>query len=151
MTALLRRTLRHLTFCVAASGIPSPALATDPTRVQWSVDWPRVRLWEVLDIVALTAASLVINSDWKTPRSATWRDGILFDEWVRNALRGRTTSTQLAASDLGDTLYPLSVYMPYLVDNYLVALSVHESADVALQMTLIDMQSLGIAGVLTPT
>ena len=40
---------------------------------------------------------------------------------------------------------------PYLVDNYLAALSIHQSVDVALQLTLIDMQSLGIAGVLTLT
>jgi hypothetical protein len=28
--------------------------ATDPSRVEWSEDWPRVRLWETLDAVVLT-------------------------------------------------------------------------------------------------
>lgn len=136
---------------LAALGTTKSALATDPPTVEWSADWPRVRLWEVIDIVALTVASLEIDTEWPTPRTATWRDGILFDEGVRSLLRGRTASAQLAASDLGDALYPLSVYTPYLIDNYLVALSIHQSFDVALQMTLIDMQSLGIAGVLTLT
>jgi membrane-associated phospholipid phosphatase len=125
------------------------AQASDPSRVEWSEDWPRVRLWEVATIVALTVASFEINSQWKTPRGADWRGGILFDDAVRSALRGRTTSVQLTASDLGDALYVASVYTPYVIDNYFAALSIHQNVDVALQMTLIDMQSLGIAGVVT--
>jgi membrane-associated phospholipid phosphatase len=130
---------------------PSTARAADPIVVEWSSDWPRARVWEVLDVIALTVASYEINSQWPTPTSARWRGGILFDDWVRKALRGRTASTQLAASDVGDVLYKGGVLAPYIVDNYFAALSLNGSYDVALQMTLIDMQSLGLAGVLTLT
>ena len=41
------------------------------------------------------------------------------------------------------------VLTPYVVDNFITALSIHQNADVALQLTLIDMQSLGLSGVLT--
>jgi membrane-associated phospholipid phosphatase len=129
--------------------LPKPARAADPTHLEWSDDWPRVRWWEVLNIVALTVASVEIDSHWHTARSAIWRGGILFDDLVRNALRGRTASAEQTASQLSDILYQVSVYAPYAVDNYFVALSLHQNADVALQLTLMDMQSLGIAGVLT--
>lgn len=126
-----------------------PAQATDPKRVEWSRDWPRVRWWEILDVVLLTVASEEINSAWETPGSGTWRGFVPFDNWVRHELRGRTASTQLAASSLGDTLYKGSVLAAYIIDNYFVALSIHQSADVAIQLTLIDAQSLGLAGVVT--
>jgi membrane-associated phospholipid phosphatase len=103
-----------------------------------------------LDVVLLTVAADEINSSWATPSHATWR-GFPFDNWVRDELRGRTASTQLAASSLGDDLYMGSVLAAYVIDNYFVALSLHQSADVALQMTLIDAQSLGVAAIVTLT
>jgi membrane-associated phospholipid phosphatase len=127
------------------------ARAADPVVVEWSSDWPRARAWEVVDVVALTVASYEINSQWPTPTTARWRGGILFDDRARKALRGGTASMQLTFSDMGDYLYKGAVLAPYIVDNYLAALSIHQSLDVAVQMTLIDMQSLGLAGVLTLT
>ena len=127
------------------------AHATDPDRVEWSPDWPRVRLVEALDVVALTAASIEIDSQWAPPKTASWRGGFLFDDAVRSTLRGRTYGAQSSASDLSDNLYKGGVLAPYVVDVFLVTLSIHENADVALQMTLIDLQSLGVTGVLALT
>ena len=76
-----------------------------PPRVEWSPSWPRARWWEVVDVVALAAASEEINDQWPTPSSARWKGGILFDDWARGVFRGRSAQMQLAASTLGDYLY----------------------------------------------
>jgi hypothetical protein len=41
------------------------------------------------------------------------------------------------------------VLAPYIVDVYVVALGIHQSVDVAVQMLLMNLQSLGLAGVST--
>jgi membrane-associated phospholipid phosphatase len=123
------------------------AHATDPDRVEWSKDWPRVRLAEVVDVVGLTAASYAISAYWTPPHQANWNGPILFDNWVRDALRGRSYATQQFASDLSDDLYKGATIAPYVIDVYFVALGVHQNADVALQMFLINLQSLGLSGV----
>jgi membrane-associated phospholipid phosphatase len=85
-----------------------------------------------------------------TPISAPrWRGGILFDDWARNVFRGRTLSTQSTASTVSDYLYKGGTLAPFIVDVYFVSLDVHENADVALQMLLIDMQSLSFAGIVS--
>lgn len=125
-----------------------PAAADQEKTVQWNEAWPRVSLWEVGDVVALTAGSVLINA---APSHATaqWQGPILFDKYIRDALKGRTRAAQLTAADLSDVFYKGMVITPYIVDNYIAALGVHQNADVALQMTVIDMQSLGLSGVLT--
>jgi membrane-associated phospholipid phosphatase len=129
--------------------IAGAASAADPDRVEWSPDWPRVRLVEVLDVIALTLASYEIDAQWPPPHSGSWRGGILFDGAVRDALRGRTYDAQSTAASLSDTLYKAGVIAPYVVDVYFVGLGIHQNADVAIQMLLIDMQSLGAAGVVS--
>lgn len=103
----------------------------------------------MLDIVALTAGSVIINESVPSHSSAAWKGPILFDKPMRQALRATSREGQRRAADVSDILYKGMVLTPYIVDNYLAALSVHQNADVALQLTLIDMQSLGISGVLT--
>lgn len=125
------------------------ARAEDPGRVKWSEDWPRVRLAEVVNVVGLTAASLAIDAYWTPPNHPGWQGGILFDDWVRDHVRGRSFKAQSNASNWSDMLYAGAVLEPYVVDVYFVALGVHQNADVALEMLLIDLQSLGVTGVMT--
>ncbi|MEO6418380.1 MAG: phosphatase PAP2 family protein [Polyangiaceae bacterium] len=119
----------------------------EPT-VKWNEDWPRFRLLEVGSVVALTAGSIVFSSI-SSPTQANWKGPILFDTAARKFFRGDSVKTEQTAADVSDYLYKGSVLFPYIVDNYIVALGVHQSADVALEMTLMDMQSLGFAGVLS--
>lgn len=133
----------------AALSSAADARADDPRRVKWSPDWRRVGWPEAGAVVGLTAASVGIAGYWNPPTSASWSTPVLFDLPVRDALRGRTASAQSTAAELSDDLYKGAVFAPYLVDVYLVSLGVHENADVALQMLLIDMQSLGFTGVVS--
>ncbi|MEO8800707.1 MAG: phosphatase PAP2 family protein [Polyangiaceae bacterium] len=125
------------------------ASAKDPDKVEWSKDWPRMRAAEVADVFALTAGSYAINAYWEPRHTANWSGGILFDGWVRGALKGRTLAAQETAANVSDYLYKFGVLTPYVVDVFFVSLSIHQNADVALEMLLMDMQSLGFAGVLS--
>jgi hypothetical protein len=80
---------------------------------------------------------------------ARWRGGILFDDWVRGGLGGRTLSSQRAAQLWGTYVFYGAVPVVTLVDVAIVTLGVHRSPDVALQMLLIDMQALGMSGVVS--
>ena len=134
---------------VALFTVAPSAHATDPDRVEWSKDWPRVRLVEVADVVGLTVGSELISQYWTPLKSPNWTTPILFDKWVRNELKGNSYATQHAASEMADTFYKAGTLGPYIIDVYFVALGVHQNADVALQMGLINLQSLGLAGVTT--
>ncbi len=136
-------------FTLAALLAAPRVLAADPDKVEWSPDWPRVRWTEVATVVGLTVGSYVINAAWTPPDHATWNGPILFDKAIRNLIKGRTYAVQEFASNMSDDLYKSAVLAPYIVDVFFASLSVHENADVALQMLLIDMQSLGLTGVLT--
>ena len=137
---------------LAALAVTAPATsahAEDPDKVKWSDDWPRARWWEVVDVLALTAGSSLISSEWKPATKARWQGPILFDNWVRHELRGHDYITQETGSIMSDTIYKAAVLAPNVIDVYLVALGVHQSPDVALEMLMINVQSLGLTGVVT--
>jgi hypothetical protein len=117
-------------------------------KVKWNDDWARFRTVEVLAVVGLTVGSIVLSTV-EAPVPANWKGPILFDNAARKFFRGTTAKSEQTAADVSDYLYKGVVLFPYVVDNYIMALGVHQSADVALEMTLIDMQSLGFAGVLS--
>jgi membrane-associated phospholipid phosphatase len=125
------------------------ARAGDPSRVEWSPDWPRFRVSEAIGLVPLTAASLTFALAVTPPTRPRLRGGILLDDWIRDGLRGRTLATQRAAQDIGTYVYYASVPVPLIVDVGIVALGVHNDSDVALQMLLIDAQALGMSGVVS--
>lgn len=145
---------RYFVFAAALCltvALPSTARAEDPDRVEWSKDWPRMRAAEVVDVFGLTLASYAIDAYWEPPHSAHWSGGILFDDAVRSALKGKNEKTQQFASDMSDYLYKGATFAPYVIDVFFVTLSVHQNADVALEMLLMNMQSLGLAGVVSLT
>jgi membrane-associated phospholipid phosphatase len=140
-----------LAVALALLSIPSEAQATDPDRVEWSPDWPRVRLWEAVAAVALAIGDTEIEERVPLPGSATWRGGILFDDWARGVFRGRTVSAQSTASTVSDALFKVGSLVPFIIDLYFATLSVHQNADVALQMLVIDLESFGISGLISLT
>lgn len=132
------------------AGHAAPAAAEElhwqePT-VKWNDEWPRFRLTEAAALVGLTVGSIVISTQ-PMAQKPLWTGGILFDDAARKFFRATDNKTQQSAASVSDTLYKGAVFVPYIVDNYIVALGIHQSADVALEMTLIDMQSLGFSGV----
>jgi hypothetical protein len=133
-----------------ATGLSVPSAAhADPARVEWSEEWPRVRLWEAIDALALTFGDAAIENRVPLPSHATWNSPILFDSWARSVFRGRTAALQSFASTSSDWMFKAGALVPFLVDDYFAAASVHLNADVALQLAVIDLQSFGIAGLVS--
>lgn len=132
----------------AVACVPGRATAEQEQTVQWNERWPRVRVVEMLDVVALTAGSVLIDQA-PSHAEAQWKGPILWDKPVRELMRSTSRVGQKRAAQISDALYKGMVLAPYVVDDYFVALGIHQNADVALQLTLMDMQSLGLSGVLT--
>jgi hypothetical protein len=130
---------------------PSSVLAADPDSVAWSPDWRRVNVAEAVATIALTVADTEINSKIPYPTHADLHGGILFDNWARNVFRGRTLSVQQAASTASDLMYKVGSFVPLVVDDYFATLSVHQNADVALQMLFIDLEAFSVSGLVSLT
>jgi len=143
---------RLLCAAILAAGLTNPIAAyADPGSVQCSDAWPRVRLWEVMDALALTVGDTEFEARVPLPSHATWNTPILFDTWARNLLRGRTAAIQSFASTSTDIMYKAGSLVPFVVDDYFAAASVHQNADLAWQLAVIDLQSFGIAGLVSLT
>jgi PAP2 superfamily len=121
----------------------------DPSRVEWSDAWPRVQLWEGIDALALTVGDTEFEDHVPLPTHATWNRPILFDTWARDVFRGHTAAIQTFASTSTDIMYMAGALVPFVVDDYVAALSVHQNAEVAWQLAVIDLQSFGIAGLVS--
>lgn len=130
---------------------PEGVARADPATVEWSDSWPRVQLWEAIDAVVLTVGDTEFEDRVPLPSHATWTRPILFDTWARNTFRGRTAAIQSFASTSTDIMYKAGALVPFVVDDYFAAASVHQNADVAWQLAAIDFQSYGVAGLVSLT
>jgi PAP2 superfamily len=128
---------------------PARARAADPADVEWSPEWPRVKVAEVVAAVVLTAGDTEFENYVPLPTHATWTQPILFDNWARDTFRGRTASLQEFASTSTDIMYKAGALVPFVVDDFFAAASLHQNADVAWQLAVIDFQSFGIAGLVS--
>jgi hypothetical protein len=131
--------------------MPSRARAADPDKVEWSPDWRRVQLSEVIGSLALVAVNPLIDTKIPYPDHATWRGGVLFDDWARNVFHGHTLAAMSTASTFSDWAYKAGPVVPVLVDGYFAALGIHQNADVALQMMFIDLESYGVSALISLT
>jgi membrane-associated phospholipid phosphatase len=125
------------------------ATAADPDRVEWSLDWQRVRPWQVAGTFVLVLTDVGIQLWATTPTEARFRGTNFFDDWARDALKGRSLSTQANAESLSDVFFYGSVLVPFVVDASFGALALHQNSDVAVQMLAIDLQSFAFAGLFT--
>jgi hypothetical protein len=123
----------------------------DPATVEWSEEWPRVKWWEVVAALSLTVGDTEFEDRVPLPSHATWNSPILFDTWARSVFRGRTAAIQSFASTSTDIMYKAGSLVPFVVDDYFAAASVHQNAEVAWQLAAIDLQSFGIAGLVSLT
>jgi hypothetical protein len=134
-------------FAAMAFASVDAAAQQEPT-VTWNPNWRRVHWLEAVNVAALTVGSVLVHG---TPvaEEARWDGPILFDRPARNVLKLTTADGQRQAALASDFLYRSGVLAPYVVDNFVTVLGIHQNADVALQMTIINMQSLGLSGVVT--
>ena len=129
--------------------VPLRAEAADPEQVEWSPEWRRVHVAEAVAAVALTFGDTEIDQKIPYPDHAVWHGGILFDDWARGVLHGKTADTMSTASTLSDWFFRAGTLVPFVVDDYFATLSVHLNADVAIQLLFIDLEAYAISGVVS--
>jgi membrane-associated phospholipid phosphatase len=123
------------------------AQAADPQTVEWSPTWKKVEPWEVGGTFAFLGAAIGIEVIASAPAQPHFRGGILFDNWVRKELRGQTQASQSRAQQWSTKFFKGSVLVPFVVDDYFGALSLHENSELAVQMAAIDLEAFSVAGV----
>jgi membrane-associated phospholipid phosphatase len=129
-----------------ATGLPR---RHEGTQLVWDPAFNRMDLPEM--ILTGAAGAVALATAIAPPLKTGWHGGILFDDDVRNALRATSFQTRLDARDASDVGLGLITTFPILVDSMIVAYWYRGSTDVAVQMGLIDLEALTIAGALQGT
>lgn len=128
-----------------------PLAISDSPRLLWNDHWERFSVPEYVATTLLIATDVVLLTLVSTPHNARFRGGALFDDSIRDALVAETFDGRRRASKISDFIYiPLALY-PLFVDAGVMAGVVHGSSDVAIQLALINLQSLVLAGVVAVT
>jgi membrane-associated phospholipid phosphatase len=119
------------------------------TQLVWDPKFDRMDLPEM--VVTGAAAAVALAANIAPPLKTGWTGGIGFDNAVRSALRPGSFQARLDARDTSDVGLGVIVTFPILVDSLIVAYWYRGSDDVALQMGLIDLEALTIAGAIQGT
>jgi membrane-associated phospholipid phosphatase len=116
---------------------------TGEPRVYWHSEWRRSGIGDYLlggGLLAATLATLAIPpTEDRWPVSAS----NAFDDGVRSALRLETLEERYVANDASDVTLLLSLNQ-VLVDTLIVAWWAHDADTVAWEMTVTNVQALGI-------
>jgi membrane-associated phospholipid phosphatase len=134
------------TLLLALATVSSGAWAADPDNVEWSPTWNRVEPGEVAGTFGLLATDVTIQLAASAPEHPHFEGGILFDNWVRKELRGQTQASESRAQSVSTAFFKGGVLVPFVVDDYFGALSLHENSDVAAQLMAIDLEAFSVAG-----
>ncbi len=116
-------------------------------RLRWS--YPRFSLLEAAFGAAVTGGQVLLETTSDGYRDSGWSNGILFDNPLRDALVAETLAGRQRAADISDVLWPLTQQFPVLDALVTPILSDECNFDVALQMTLINWQVLGLTALVT--
>ncbi|AKT44205.1 uncharacterized protein CMC5_084450 [Chondromyces crocatus] len=121
------------------AGVPTPAWAP---KVAWDPRWPKFRPVEYAATVMF--AGLAAGSFLIQPVPSRWRERNGFDDSVRDGLQLRAEPGRAVARGVSDVLIGLTL-AHQVVDAGLVAWWQHDQSEVALQMLLIDAETVLLA------
>ena len=126
---------------------PPPVLERPKTDVYWHDDWPRFSFFELLLSVSVTARNADLGSHLDGPDDAFVKFQVpILDKGARSLLRGSGPSQRAGAKRMSDLGFRVMVLAPYALDVGFGALVLHQNADVALELALIDFEVLTLAG-----
>jgi membrane-associated phospholipid phosphatase len=135
----------------AAALAAAPARADEPrpssSRVEWSPDWPRFRIWEYAGTAAFGLGAWYIDRYHAPPATPGWSGGILFDDAVRDWLRADTRPARERAGTISDVLWYAGSAYPFVVDLP-VALFAHRQPRVMWQLGMMNLEAFAVAGFL---
>jgi hypothetical protein len=118
------------------------------TTLRWDPEFNRVDAPELT--LTGVSFSIAIATAIAPPLSTGWHGASSFgpDESVRNALRLGNYVDRQYARDVSDVLLSVETTFPFMVDSLMVAYWYRGSADVATQMTLIDIEAMSVTAAL---
>ena len=107
--------------------------------MRWRDEWPRFRVREYIATAGALGGGLYLRFGVEHG-DANWRGGILFDDALLDRVGIETLDARESAAAVTDALFYGS--MAYrLVDSALVPLLVYGDGDLALQMSMIDLEA----------
>lgn len=124
--------------------VPVPSTGLPKSGLQWNERWRRVTLLEHISMGIFGVGSLVAN---ELPARNTGRWDNAFDDGIRDALRAESYETRRATATASDMFYYGLMAYPILVDTLFVAGL--QNTDVAWQMTVMNLNSLALSGMLS--
>jgi membrane-associated phospholipid phosphatase len=130
-----------LALSLLASTVPARADTPDERRVRWRDEWPRFRAWEYVATATALGTGFYLRFGVEQG-SANWRSGIAFDDALLDRIGLETIDARQRAKTITDALFFGS--MGYrLVDSAVVPLVAYGDGDLALQMSMIDLEAFG--------
>jgi membrane-associated phospholipid phosphatase len=113
------------------------------TPLEWR--WQRFRVWEYPLTVAALGAATYLRA-FGDPPAADWKGGVLMDDWIQEHTAIQSIPQRSRVATMTDLFFYGS--MAYrLVDSALIPSIVWRSPDVALQMSMIDLESFGFLAI----
>lgn len=132
---------------------PAPAPAREeviprerPHRLVWR--YPKFRWWEYAAAGAVSLGNISFEVLYQAEPRERWTGPVLLDAGARKWLRADSQATRLRVDDVSDYLWHGSTYY-VLLDGLLTPLvSDRFNTEVALQLTLLNWQAIGLTGLL---
>jgi membrane-associated phospholipid phosphatase len=128
---------------VVATALTGVARADEPGPVEWR--WATFQAWEYPVTGVALGSALALRAFGPTP-SANWRGGILGDDWIQS-------HTKLDSIPQRDRVTRITDYFLYgamayrLVDSTILPMVVWGKPGVALQLSMIDLESFGFTAI----
>ena len=124
---------------------PSASSTTQQTareRVRWSERWRRVAAWEYVATASVLGGAFALRAVGPEPPD-NWRGGILFDDAIGDRARVDNPGLADRVELMTDIFYFGS--MGYrLVDSAILPVTVYGDSDLALQLSMIDLESFAV-------
>jgi membrane-associated phospholipid phosphatase len=146
---------------LAGAADPPPADPTSPTaaipepppsgpKLRWDESWPRFRPVEYV-VTGVVGTGAIAEYIWlKGQGQPHWVGGVLFDDAVRNTLRLRSPAALAVVWTAADVVGVSAAVLAVGVDSFLVPLF-RGSPDVALQLTMMGLESYALSSILSIT
>ncbi|MDB4935070.1 MAG: hypothetical protein JWP87_2042 [Labilithrix sp.] len=126
---------------------PPPVLDPPKRGVYWHDEWPRFTVLEAMLSAAVTFRNNDLGAHLDGPNSATIVGEVpVLDHGARDLFMAGSANRRKAAARLSDIGFRTMALAPYVFDIGIGALAVHQNADVAAQLALIDFEVLTFAG-----
>lgn len=128
---------------VLATLVVRSAHADTPAPVEWR--WATFEPWEYPVTAAALGGAIVLRAVGPTP-SANWRGGVLGDDWIQSRTALQSIPQRDHVTRITDYLfYGAMAYR--LVDSAVLPMVVWGKPGVALQLSLIDLESFGFTAI----